>query len=285
MADNSYFKKNTERQRLAKALLRECKIEGPPTNRDLILDYFGLQVFKLSKIIDQPMQQISTDIRAILDRKPKRIYLHDSVLYSETMVNFSIFHEIGHFVLPNHESILRERSIKECEWKDLNPFSEEYLELEANAFAADCIFQINRFTEDALRYPLSLKAPFKLSQVYNVSFEASFRRYVEMNPFPCALVVYKPETFDDASDALVVNYTITSSTFREFKYIKPHQKVGATEDVARLFYDYGGSGKDFQEIELNLRNPMTGETASYKTECFTNRYKVFQLVRPEWKNP
>ncbi len=272
---NTQLELDLQPKKLVKGILSRCDIKTPPTDNQTVLDFFGLKLRNLSTFIRKPLSQIGTEIRAILDNPHKIVFIHDHLISQRYMKNFSVFHEIAHFVLPSHRKILHE-----CSWRDLNSLARKRLEIQANSFAADCIFQLDRFNEEALDMPFSLKTPFELARKYGASFEATFRRYVETNLFPCALVVYKPESFDDDEpDALAVNYTVRSKSFKDFKYIIPHQKIGAGRIQHKIFFEQEPVS-DFVTTDFKTQSTLTGEKRAYLSQCFSNKYKVFQLVFP-----
>ena len=150
------------------------------------------------------------------------------------------------------------------------------MEIEANEFAVDCIFQNERFTKQAADYRLGLKAPIKLADEYGASFEATIRRYVEKNPNPCALVVYRPISDEvDAQPTLEVNYSIISPFWKHFGYIIPHQKSSAETIEHKTFYEMQ---MDIVEGELSTRSEGEEKLIIFPCECFSNSYKIFQLV-------
>lgn len=272
---NSQIELDLQSRKIIKGIFDQCEILEPPTENKLILDLFKLKVEDLSKFITPSLIDTGTNIRALLARSRKTIFLHDHMGMQEKRKNFSIFHEIAHYVLPTHKKILNE-----CSWRDLSPAAKKKLEIDANQFAADCIFQLDRFIEEANDSPLTLKTPFKMATSFNSSYEAAFRRYVEENPLPCALVVYKPETFDDEPDTLVVNYTVKSKSFHNFRYLLPNQTVGPGSIEREIFFDRSRDKDDFHRSKLFVNNPMTNKVTIFPAECFTNHYKVFQLVIP-----
>lgn len=274
--DSEQIELNLKPKKIIQGIFNECSIIEPPTNNQIILDLFNIKTKNLSEFTNQPLTEISTDIRAVLARTHKTIFIHDQFVHQENRRNFSIFHEIAHFVLPEHKKILNS-----CTWRDLSPATKKRFEIEANRFAADCIFQLDRFSEEANDYSLSLKTPYTLASKYGASYEATFRHYIENNPLPCAMIVYKPESFDDDPDALVVNYTVKSKSFSDFGYLIPNQKVGADTVESYIFKNRTNGAPDFNPSSLKVNNPLTGKADEYPAESFTNYYKVFQLVLPK----
>lgn len=98
--------------------------------------------------------------------------------------NFTIAHEIAHFVLPNHD----ESSV--CRSSQIETWSNALAarELEANEFAAELLFP-----EPVVRTTIGSPEPTlavarSLSQVFSASLTASAYRFVELTSFRSAVV-------------------------------------------------------------------------------------------------
>lgn len=112
----------------------------------------------------------------------KRIYIDQSV--TGARARFTEAHEIGHGAMPWHA---------DAYYGDnrytLDPHTEEGLETEANAFAAELIFGLDRFSRQADDYRPSIEVPLGLNDVYAASAHAAVRRYVETSRHELALVI------------------------------------------------------------------------------------------------
>jgi IrrE N-terminal-like domain len=106
---------------------------------------------------------------AVAERK---IYL-DITLPHERL-RFTHGHEIGHQALPWHQA-----AYLGDDQYTLSPDTTAELEQEANAFSAELLFQLDRFTEQADDYAAGLAAPLVLAAEYHASAHAAIRRYVE----------------------------------------------------------------------------------------------------------
>jgi hypothetical protein len=101
--------------------------------------------------------------------------------------NFTIAHEIGHFVLPGHEKGSVACTASEVgEWTDAP--SEEDFEREANEFAAELLMPLERVEVIARSAPLSLDVVEKIAREFAVSLSAAAYRYCELASEPCAVV-------------------------------------------------------------------------------------------------
>jgi hypothetical protein len=98
--------------------------------------------------------------------------------------NFTIAHEIAHFVLPNHD----ESSV--CRSSQIETWSKELAarELEANEFAAELLFPESVVRATIGQPEPALAVARSISQVFSASLTASAYRFVELTSFRCAAV-------------------------------------------------------------------------------------------------
>jgi Zn-dependent peptidase ImmA (M78 family) len=137
---------------------------------------------------------------------------------SDKLKKFGIFHEIGDFILPEHRSKHFLDDDATLSWR-----SKVQIEREANEIAAKILFQGNRFTEEALSSPTSVRTVTDLAPRYGASYESAMRRYTERHVLPCAVVVLdkaqkvhhdsEESEFDESE--YNIHYTITSPAFRK----------------------------------------------------------------------
>ena len=205
--------------------------------------------------------------------------LRGKVIYLDTTLlpvkqTFIKLHEVGHDVLPWQRAAyiyLDDETTLDLEVKDL-------FEREANQFAAHVLFQLDRFTKDALDLSISLRSPLALAKRYGASVHASIRRYVETSKRACALVVVEsaPEVAADGS-YLRVKRVIQSPCFEhrfatlrwgsrlrcDLPYIEPL--------MGRIHLTEG------HDVELPDRN---GDKVNCRVEAFTNNYNIFIFLFP-----
>lgn len=96
---------------------------------------------------------------------------------------FTHGHEIGHKVLRWHHD-----AYYADDFTRLRADTRDALEQEANAFSAELLFGLERFTEQADSYAPSIDVPLALNPEYAVSAQASLRRYAEQSSRPLALL-------------------------------------------------------------------------------------------------
>lgn len=269
-------------EEIVETLLLEAGAAGDlPTNPAKLLGY--LKLGQLSFDFAQELggiagaQDLPHNLRAILSPKDRIIATHSAMAESRT--RFSIFHEIGHFVLPEHQRQLFADDDKTLSW-----WTKSRLEGEANRIAAELLFQGNRFSEEALNKGISVRTVLDLAPKYGASYEAGLRRYTERHILPLALVVYEKvaspeETYID-DDQYRIHYTITSPTFRKLFFsglTLTEGTCGASEIYEPNLFLRPGQVIE-KEIKIEREN---GNPWRFATEVFSNGYKIFQLfTRP-----
>ena len=268
---------------IAEGLIKASEVKGRiPTDKNGILDYLELKQLSfdfMEELELVPKVPEKKDIRAILSFNDRTIATHSKLHKKRT--TFSILHEVGHYILPEHIERLYL-----CSMEDLSYYTKLRLEAEANRLAANLIFQVDHFTEKANNYPLECKTITKLAAEYDASFEATARRYVEKHFSPCALIVY--EKMNEYADDLEFNglpvfeiqYTIASKLFRAKYFTKVlEEKIIPGQSMVYEAYKKLDATKTVEE-EISINIIGTGEII-FDSELFTNGYKVFRLVYPK----
>ena len=258
--------------------------EKLPTDEGKLLGFLNLKQLsfdfkeELSFIVDKP--DIPANLRAALSLNDQVVVTHTNLGAKRS--RFSVFHEIGHFVLPEHRDKLFLDTDETLSW-----WTRVRLEREANEFAADLLFQTNRFTEEVLDAPLSSRSALNLAPQYGASYESALRRYVERHVLPCAVVVYDKLTHptgesDFEDDQYKIQYTVTSPPFRKLYF----SAVESSEPISRASEIYKVRGSwdvnRIVESEIVVEKANARGDWRFETELFTNGYKIFQfLVRPK----
>ena len=124
---------------------------------------------------------------------------------------FIKLHEAGHGFLP-HQRLVYE--IMEDGELELDPDIEELFEHEANNFASEALFQLDKYEKMAADYTISIKTPIDLSKKFGSSVYASTRRYVQTHFSPLALGIYNK--IEDVSLAPWFCFTTSSYAFSDF---------------------------------------------------------------------
>lgn len=254
-----------------------------PTNEDRLLTFLGLEQMSFDftyelDFLDVP-EKPPGELRAALHLDEKVVATQTGM--GDKRTRFSIFHEIAHCVLPEHNRRLFVDTDLTLTW-----WTKVRLEREANQFAADLLFQGKYFTEQALNLKVSSKTVLDLAPQYGASYEAAFRRYTETHVQPCAVIVYDKAARNEESyvqdDDYRIHYTVTSPSFRRL-YFSGVQLGEETCKAAEVY------GSDFWSIgtvvekELSVKS-QGKEKWRFETEVFSNSYKIFQFLRRPVQN-
>lgn len=116
--------------------------------------------------------------------------IREKVLYVDESLatprrRFTQAHELGHQALPWHEGayFVDDRTT-------LNDNTRDLLEHEANLFAAEVMFGLDRFTDEVDSYAPSLAAALSVAGKYQASGHAALRRYAATSSHPVALLAF-----------------------------------------------------------------------------------------------
>jgi Zn-dependent peptidase ImmA (M78 family) len=244
-----------------------------PTNENLLLDYLGLRQLSFDFMNELEFVDNSssppTNLRAALSLNDRLVAVQSGL--GRKRGRFSVLHEIGHFVLPEHRDRLFLDTDETLSW-----WTKLRLEREANKMAADLLFQGQRFTDEALDLPIAIQSVLDLAPRYAASYEAALRRLVERHVLPCAVIVYdkvaKTTETDFEDDRFRIQYTVTSEPFRKRFFSGVHTKEESLPG-AELY-----NPRRWGDI---IKENLKVDSWRFDTELFSNGYKIFQLiVRP-----
>ncbi len=256
---------------IARFLLEQtCTLE-PPTDAERIASYLGLNI----RGFFHNEFNLDPDIRAYL--YPARKEIGISNLLSPHRRKFSILHEVGHFVLPGHlDNLSQEETMLLDDSRSLSDHSVVTLEIEANQFAADCIFQLNRFADEVSGQNLEWSNVSDVANIYDASLVSTARRWVETSRRPCALLVFVP--ISDGKDiSLGYSYAITSTVFRR-RYFTRLAKftLGETSQVYRVYRDISGYTDLVESLQVDI-----GEVRhTFDLMLYSTQFGVYALISP-----
>jgi len=157
-----------------------------------------------------------------------------------TRQRFTIAHEFGHFLLPHHTQMDYRCSSKDINQGAKGETPEAEREWEANRFAAELMLPKQQFIMRLGKVAAPcLSHVQRLSAVFDMSVEATARRYLNLAGFPCCLIFTK--------DGVVIKPSARSPDFIHWVDISPKQKVPAISTAA-----IQGEGLDgFNEISAD----------------------------------
>jgi hypothetical protein len=250
--------------------------EGP-TNPMALLDYLKLQFVMVDLAALLP--GLKKPLRGALSCSDRIVGVDITLENDEHRARFTTMHEIGHYVLPNHQ-----KGLYICEQQDLSFEAMIEVEKQANAFAADLLFKGDRFTREANDSTIGAQSIKTLAVRYDASLEAAARRFVECNAHACSLTVFSRGADGDGT---VIDtsrpgrwqhrYTVSSPEFRT-RYF--HRMLGEVPaDVVMKLVVPGRDFADSIDDEMTIPGAGGGEFRLH-ISFFTNHHSVFGLIQP-----
>ena len=253
---------------IARYLLEETNALEPPTNAENIADHLGLHIrgFFHSEL------SLDSNIRAYLWPAKREIGISNQL--SPHRRKFSILHEVGHYVIPGHLDNLEKEAMLLDDARSLSDHSVVTIEMQANRFAADCIFQLDGFQDDASSVGLEWASISRMANIYDASLVATARRWVEESLSSCALLVFVPVSVGE-DVKLSYSYAITSQTFRQryFAHLSKFTR-GEGSEVFRAFRDTRGHTGLVEKLLVDISH----ELQEFYVMLFSTQYSVYGLI-------
>lgn len=214
--------------------------------------------------------------RAMLSFPDKLIVLNNDP--NPARVRFSVLHEIGHYVLPNHQY-----NLYVCDDAGFHPSTQILFEKEANEFAAELLFMGDQFILEANSKDVCALTVKQLAEKFKASFESTARRLVEKNLRPCMLIVFDRKKGQNCLDAAnddiwEAKYCIASKTFRVQYFTRVEGTI--PEDVIVELKQKGGDIANSVIKEIPISSASRTKTFHFKSEFFTNSYNIFSFWTP-----
>lgn len=208
-----------------------------------------------------------------LDYREKVVYLDQDL--SNERQRFTHGHELGHAALPWQRPVYHADDDN-----TISPDTREQLEIEANAFSADLLFGVDRFTAMADDFKSGLGAPLALNGQFQTSAHAAIRRYAETTRHPIALITLgRFPNWTGGRLSMKVMQAMQSASFEE-RYGSVAAMVRNTiavdsQRAVKLAYDTEGPGiRDAVNMVLETRRGMT----TFVAESFNNGHFTFLVL-------
>jgi hypothetical protein len=270
-------------EKLVRFLLKETsQADKGAVNPKPILDLLKLNHYSVDLTSIPPDKLVLPDKFKALLYYPERLIATENTL-SEDSLRFSVFHEIAHYVLPNHQD-----NFFLCYESDLegrSKYNNFDMEREANHFAAEIMFNGDLFSKVANDMKLNAKNILKLKEQFKTSIIATARHWVEKTFRPALLVIYEKktsgETLDPETEAIWdVKYCVYSRSFERLFGVKvsrnPDNEI--VKQLGGIYRDLKDSIKEENECEL-----PDGRKVIFNSEYFTNYHNVFRIMIPQTK--
>jgi hypothetical protein len=261
---------------LAEHLLRASAQDNEsPTNPTALLNYLKLQFVRVDLAALLPGQKKHP--LGVLSYGDRAVGVDIDLEKREHRARSTMMHEIGHYVLPNHE-----KGLYICDEQDLSFEAMIEVEKEANAFAAELLFKGDRFTREANDCTIEAESIQTLAVRYDASLEATARRFVERNAHACSLAVFTRGAGDAVIDTARPGrwqhrYTVSSAEFRTRYFRRMLGEVPA--DVVKRLVVPGRDFADSIDDELTIPAASGGEHRLH-VSFFTVLQSVFGLIQP-----
>lgn len=248
-------------------LLESTGTFEPPTNADLIARSLQLEI----RWFFHEEYNLDKKIRAYL--LPARREIGIARTLSPHRRKFSILHEVGHYVNPAHWELNSSKMIVDDD-RTLKDNSVIAREIDANRFAADCIFQLDRFQSDVSDLAMSWSNISLIARIYDTSVIATARRWVECSQLPCAILVFVPKS-SRKSDALRFSYMIASESFKEMNFARlPKFDVPKGSVVVQAYRDSIG----YTDLCEQLPVEVNKQVRHFDMPLFATPYGVYGLI-------
>jgi len=237
----------------------------------LKLDYL---CFDFDSALPEEARTGGKNPRALLSFPDRLVATHSKLI--EVRERFSILHEVAHYVLPNHQY-----KLFLCDEAALAGRSNLVLEKEASVFAADLLFQADRFTLEANSQPITVATVKLLADKYKASYEATAWRLVEKNLRPCMLLSFRREETDesrinlDAKPVWRIRYCVPSPTFGAGFFSRA--KGTLDPDEAAVITHAGRDIAESITTELSIKGPAD-TVWRFRAEFFYNHHNIFGLL-------
>lgn len=253
---------------IVRFLLEETGTYRPPTNSEKIARYLKLDI----RGFFHHEYKLDPKIRAYL--WPAKRDIGISNLLSRHRRKFSILHEVGHFVIPGHLDNLAKNDKLLDDDLSLADHSVVKLEVDANRFAADCIFQLDKFQTDIDNDVLTWSNVSSFANKYDASLIATARRWVEASLAPCALLVFVPITMG-GDVRLRYTYSITSQSFRKRFFARlTGFTLGEDSTTFHAFKNTRGYTSLVERLTVQLEN----DELEFEMMLFSTQYNVYGLI-------
>ncbi len=152
----------------ARNLLNELGIKQPPTPVEDICSHFDIECDFNAKIESEALL-ITGEARnrPLIAIKADQQY--------ETKIRFSLAHELGHFIIPEHQS-----PKYLCTLDDLNDYRGKNIESEANQFAAELLLPSPWLTHKIKRHDVTIDMLTEIASKYETSLTSTAIQVAEL---------------------------------------------------------------------------------------------------------
>ncbi len=190
----------------------------------------------------------------------------------ENKKTFIKLHETGHSVLPHQRKMF---TLMEDGPFEIDPETEDLFEREANNFAVETLFQLDKYEKMAADYEISIKTPITLSKKFGSSVYAGMRRYVQTHFSPMALAVY--DLPNENNEFCLRRAPIYSGSFlKKFGSIPFPSPCNISHFLGPIL----NTNSKFQINHSCVLKNLNGESCETLVHMFCNSFEKFILLIP-----
>ena len=205
--------------RAAENLLKEAGLLNTklPIPLEKVMEFLGKDGLQLRYYSPEdapvPIKSAASSVDEVLVRQKKGSLLFVNQSRPIVRQRFSIFHGIGHFILPSHRGLNYLK--RGC--TTMIPDTRKPYERQADCFAAAMNMPPSRFRHHMALLPFGMQTVEKLAERYSASVESAAIHYVSLADAPCALVRldrdYEEHGLTVPDSQLKVRYQVSSISF------------------------------------------------------------------------
>ncbi|MFA6355949.1 MAG: ImmA/IrrE family metallo-endopeptidase [Candidatus Omnitrophota bacterium] len=195
-------------------------------------------------------------------------------LQHENKKKFIKLHESGHGFMPHQRKIYE---IMEDGNLELDHDVDDLFEREANNFAAETLFQLDKYEKIAADYDISIKTPIELSRIFGSSAYASMRRYVQTHFSPIAMGVYNKEENNLKNHRFILR----RAPMHSIEFLKNIGKLILPEICTTS--DYLGKLMNTARLQTHHQCDMRDANKNNyncSLQIFNNSYEIFIMIIP-----
>jgi hypothetical protein len=224
--------------------------------------------------VSDPIKHAVEKVFGLFDSQDRTIYLDHSVHPSKK--TFLKLHETAHGYIPYQQKTF---ALIEESNATLDPDVRDEFDREANVFASEVLFQLDRFTKAAADCEFGIATPVDLSKRFGASCYAAIRRYVTTHHRACAVLVLNKPAYEVGNGwTTTLRRAFQSADFTtQFGEATWPDAYGPEDVLTSVIATYQG----FASPHVVLLRDLNNDTRRCVIESFNSSYQVFVFLYPE----
>lgn len=229
-------------------------------------------ITKLRRKASGALKSALSKVMGLFDARDRLVFIDRTLV--TVRQTFIRLHETAHGFLAWQRDLYA--VVEDCE-QTIDPQIADQFDREANVFATEVLFQLDRFATEAEEREFGILTPVRLSSRYGASIYSAVRQYVTKNLRACTVVVFNPPEFveGDGFKATFRRHCYSPAFATMFGDIAWPDAIGPHHFLGPLVPLGGRKMSGKRTIELMDRN---GERHECIAESFTQTHQVFILI-------